>query len=156
MPGDDQVFLKGESVEPIRWTTIPDAHSGCSWPGRCGSRCDPDPSAHRENQPAVALRCPQRSPTSIHVPDISAHTLQGSLLDRFYPPLPCLPAVLFTACYGADSIIISICQNAKVGTFDRAQHIAVGDPQEQLHFRLEPNFAVAIPFKLGSNPLQQL
>jgi len=98
----------------------------------------------------------QRSPTSIHVPDISAHTLQGSLLDRFYPPLPCLPAVLFTACYGADSIIISICQNAKVGTFDRAQHIAVGDPQEQLHFRLEPNFAVAIPFKLGSNPLQQL
>ena len=65
MPGDDQVFLKGENVEPIRWTAIPDAHSGCSWPARCGSRCDPDPSAHRENLPAVALRFPQRSPTSM-------------------------------------------------------------------------------------------
>jgi len=78
------------------------------------------------------------------------------LLDRFYPPLPCPPPIFFVAGCGAKIILISIYKDAKVSTLDRAQHVGVGDSQEQLHFSLELNFAVAMPFKLGSNPLQLL
>src|SRR5208282_6400395 len=92
----------------------------------------------------------------VHVPDISAHALQGSLLDRFYAPLPCRSPVFFIARYGRKIIPVSIYPNPKFRIFDRTQYVAVGDSQEQLNFSRKPNFAMAMLFKLGSNPVQLL